>query len=128
MWTSCGIVCRPTEREAQQFARYYIVEKGDWEAAASISRGRYEARPPRPHEPLRSPGWGSYLIVGTPEQVTERLLRLSAIGLDGAVLSWVNYHEELAYWVAEVLPLMEQVGLRRPFAPAQTDQRRGVSA
>jgi alkanesulfonate monooxygenase SsuD/methylene tetrahydromethanopterin reductase-like flavin-dependent oxidoreductase (luciferase family) len=128
VWTSCGIVCRPTEREAQEFARHYIVEKGDWEAVASISRGRYAARAPLPHEPLRSPGWGSYLIVGTPEQVSERLLRLSAIGLDGAVLSWVNYREELEYWVAKVLPLMEQAGLRRPFAAAHTDSRRGVSA
>jgi len=120
VWTSCGIVCRPTEREAQQFARYYIVEKGDWEAVAGMSRhrARYAADAPRPGEPLRSPGWGSYLIVGTPEQVTERLLRLSSMGLDGAVLSWVNYREELAYWVAEVQPLLEQAGLRQPFAPS----------
>ncbi|MBV9323212.1 MAG: LLM class flavin-dependent oxidoreductase [Chloroflexi bacterium] len=118
VWTSCGIVCRPTEREAEEFARYYIVEKGDWEAVASITRGRarYAPRPPQPSEPLRSPGWGSYLIVGTPEQVTDRMLRLSTLGLDGAVLSWVNYAEELAYWNTEVLPLLEQAGLREPFA------------
>jgi alkanesulfonate monooxygenase SsuD/methylene tetrahydromethanopterin reductase-like flavin-dependent oxidoreductase (luciferase family) len=117
VWTSCGIVCRPTEREAQEFARYYIVDRGDWEAVAGMSRhrARYAAYAPRPGEPLRSPGWGSYLIVGTPEQVTEKMLRLSSIGLNGAVLSWVNYREELAYWIAEVLPLLEQVGLRQPF-------------
>lgn len=34
------------------------------------------------------------------------------------MLSWVNYGEELAYWVAEVQPLLEQAGLRQPFAPA----------
>jgi alkanesulfonate monooxygenase SsuD/methylene tetrahydromethanopterin reductase-like flavin-dependent oxidoreductase (luciferase family) len=123
VWTSCAIVCRPTEREAEEFARYYIVERGDWEAVASISRHRYPARPPRTGEPLRSPGWGSYLIVGTPEQVAERMLHLSALGLDGAVLSWVNYQAELDAWAADVLPLLEQAGLRKP-----RDQSRAVIA
>jgi len=113
VWTSCGIVCRPTEREAQDFARYYIVDKGDWQAVSNISRGRYPARAPQPGEPLRSPGWGSYLVVGTPEQVAERLVHLSSVGLDGVVLSWVDYRQELAYWNAAVLPLLEQAGLRR---------------
>ena len=41
------------------------------------------------------------------------------LGLDGVVLSWVNYEAELAYWISNVLPVMEQAGLRRPCAPAQ---------
>jgi alkanesulfonate monooxygenase SsuD/methylene tetrahydromethanopterin reductase-like flavin-dependent oxidoreductase (luciferase family) len=114
VWTSCGIVCRPTQREAEEFARYYIVDKGDWQAVSNIARGRYPARAPQPDEPLRSPGWGSYLVVGTPEQIAERMLHLSSLGLDGAVLSWVNYQEELPYWNAAVMPLLEQAGLRTP--------------
>jgi dimethylsulfone monooxygenase len=113
VWTACGIVCRPTEREAMDFARYYIIDKGDWEAVSNIARGRYPARAPEPGEPLRSPGWGSYLIVGTPEQVAERMVHLSGLGLDGVVLSWVNYPDEMRYWNAEVMPLLEQAGLRR---------------
>jgi hypothetical protein len=50
--------------------------------------------------------------------MVDRLLHLSAMGLDGVVLSWVNYEAELAYWISDVLPLMEQAGLRRPYAPA----------
>jgi alkanesulfonate monooxygenase SsuD/methylene tetrahydromethanopterin reductase-like flavin-dependent oxidoreductase (luciferase family) len=114
IWTACAIVCRPTEREAMDFARYYIVDKGDWDAVTNIARGRYPARAPLPGEPLRSPGWGSYLVVGNPEQVTERMLHLSRLGLDGVVLSWVNYAEEMRYWNSEVMPLLEQAGLRRP--------------
>jgi alkanesulfonate monooxygenase SsuD/methylene tetrahydromethanopterin reductase-like flavin-dependent oxidoreductase (luciferase family) len=112
VWTSCAIVCRPTEREAMDFARHYIVDKGDWEAVSNIARGRYPARAPAPDEPLRSPGWGSYLIVGNPAQVAERMLHLSDLGLDGVVLSWVNYPEEMRYWNAEVMPLLEEAGLR----------------
>ena len=43
---------------------------------------------------------------------------LTAMGLDGVVLSWVNYEAELAYWLSDVLPVMEQAGLRRPYVPA----------
>lgn len=114
VWTSCGIVCRPTEREAVDFARHYIVDHGDWEAVSNMARSRYPARAPEPGEPLRSPGWGSYLIVGTPEQVAERMVHLSSLGLDGAVLSWVSYQDEMPYWNAEVMPLLEQAGLRKP--------------
>jgi alkanesulfonate monooxygenase SsuD/methylene tetrahydromethanopterin reductase-like flavin-dependent oxidoreductase (luciferase family) len=62
---------------------------------------------------MRSPGWGSYLVIGTPEQIAERMVHLSSIGLDGVVLSWVNYQEEMRYWNAEVMPLLEQMGLRK---------------
>ena len=59
-------------------------------------------------------GYGSYPLVGTPEQIADALVRLSADGVDGLVLSWVNYQQELRQFVAEVLPLLEQAGLRRP--------------
>jgi hypothetical protein len=46
------------------------------------------------------------------------LIHLTAMGLDSVVLGWVNYEAELAYWISDVLPLMEQAGLRRPYVPA----------
>jgi 4-carboxymuconolactone decarboxylase len=48
----------------------------------------------------------------TPEQIAEALVQLSADGVDGLVLSWVNYPRELRQFIAEVLPLLEQAGLR----------------
>jgi alkanesulfonate monooxygenase SsuD/methylene tetrahydromethanopterin reductase-like flavin-dependent oxidoreductase (luciferase family) len=116
VWGSCSIVCRPTEKEAMDYARYYIIEKGDWEAAANLARMGRPSAAPKPGEPLRSPGWGGYLIIGTPDQMVDALQRVSAMGVDGVVLSWVNYPEELRQWIRDVLPLMEQAGLRRPAA------------
>ena len=112
VWGSCSIVCRPTEKEAQDYARYYILEMGDWEAANNL---RMPPGPPPPGEPLRSPGWGGYLIVGTPEQVADAMCRIASMDVDGVVLSWVNYHEELRQWNREVMPLLEQAGLRKPY-------------
>jgi hypothetical protein len=47
-------------------------------------------------------------------------MHLTTMGLDGVVLSWVNDEAELAQWISDVLPVMEQVGLRRPYAPPPT--------
>jgi alkanesulfonate monooxygenase SsuD/methylene tetrahydromethanopterin reductase-like flavin-dependent oxidoreductase (luciferase family) len=54
-------------------------------------------------------------LVGTAEQITEELGKLADIGVDGCLISWVDYKNELEQWNAEVLPLIEQAGLRRPF-------------
>jgi FMNH2-dependent dimethyl sulfone monooxygenase len=59
-------------------------------------------------------GRGGYPRVGTSEQVVDELARLSRAGLDGIVLSWVNYDDEMRQWMAEVMPLIEQAGLRKP--------------
>jgi alkanesulfonate monooxygenase SsuD/methylene tetrahydromethanopterin reductase-like flavin-dependent oxidoreductase (luciferase family) len=99
------------------YARYYIFDHGDWDAVANLARGRRLAGPPGPGERLRSPGWGGYLLIGTPEQIVDRLMHLSDMGLDGVVLSWVNYEQELAQWIRDVLPVMEQAGLRRAYVP-----------
>ena len=61
-------------------------------------------------------------LVGTAEQIVEELGKLADIGVDGCLIFWVRYKEELAQWNEEVLPLMVQAGLRAPFAPAQTSR------
>lgn len=120
VWGSCSIVCRPTEKEAQDYARYYILEKGDWEAHGNLARGNRMAGKPAPGEPLRSPGWGGYLIVGTPEQMVDALARIERLDIDGVVLSWVNYPVELRHWNQEVMPLLEQAGLRKTWKGASS--------
>jgi len=123
IWTSCRVVCRPTEKEAQDYARYYIEEKGDLGAVETIisEQGRRDPNmPPEMYERLRRRlvgGWGGYPLVGTAAQIVDKLIELIKTGLDGVVLSWVNYHDEMRQWIAEVMPLIEQAGLRKPHRP-----------
>ena len=63
-------------------------------------------------------GHGGYPLVGTPLQIADELGRLADIGVDGCLISWVDYMDELKQWNAEVLPLLVQSGLRQPFAAA----------
>jgi dimethylsulfone monooxygenase len=60
-------------------------------------------------------GMGAYHLVGTPDQVAAGLASLSAIGLDGVCVAFLDYHEELPYFGEQVLPRLESEGLRTPF-------------
>ena len=46
------------------------------------------------------------------EVVTEELGRLNAAGMDGMIMGFLDYNEEMKYFGEHVLPLMKQAGLR----------------
>jgi len=127
VWMSSSIVCRPTEREAWDYLDYYAVEQADMPALASLWRepdlvGRLKglSGSERKSE-LRRLVAGSFwmqVLVGTPEQLAERMLQLSRAGIDGLNMTFVNYQDELVQVIRDVLPLLEQAGLRHPFAAA----------
>jgi alkanesulfonate monooxygenase SsuD/methylene tetrahydromethanopterin reductase-like flavin-dependent oxidoreductase (luciferase family) len=122
VWGHGYVVCRPTEREARDYLRYYVEERGDWEAVDNLTTtmGLPQRVPPERLAAMKRDfiaGWGGYPLVGTPEQIVDELGALADLGFDGWMLSWVNYEAEVQQWIAEVLPLLEQAGLREPFRP-----------
>jgi len=40
------------------------------------------------------------------------MLAIADIGVEGFILSWLDYHDELKYVGETVMPLMRQAGLR----------------
>jgi alkanesulfonate monooxygenase SsuD/methylene tetrahydromethanopterin reductase-like flavin-dependent oxidoreductase (luciferase family) len=58
-------------------------------------------------------GWGGWPIVGTPEQVTDKLIQISNTGTDGTLITMVDYNQELPFFNERVMPLLRQAGLRR---------------
>jgi alkanesulfonate monooxygenase SsuD/methylene tetrahydromethanopterin reductase-like flavin-dependent oxidoreductase (luciferase family) len=40
--------------------------------------------------------------------------RIHDAGLDGIIISFVNYLDELPYFAQEVLPRLERMGIREP--------------
>jgi dimethylsulfone monooxygenase len=111
-------VVRDTEKEARDYYNYYVFEKGDWEAADNVCKifgvesGSYTQEYFDKFRENFIAGWGGYPLVGTPEQVTDQLLELSTTGIDGTLISMVDYNQELPYWMEKVMPLLEQAGLR----------------
>ncbi|HEY7065694.1 MAG TPA: LLM class flavin-dependent oxidoreductase [Chloroflexota bacterium] len=122
VWGHSYVVCRPTETEARDALHYYVRERGDWQAIDNLVRGMGLDRvlPPAALDAVRFDfvaGWGGYPLVGTPEQIVDELRAMAAVGFDGWMLSWLNYQAELEQWTREVMPLLEQAGLRAPFRP-----------
>ena len=111
---------RDTEREAREYYNYYVHEKGDWEVANNIcdifgiQSGSCSTEYLDKFRENFIAGWGGYPLVGTADQVTDKLLELSRTGVDGTLISLVDYNAELPYWNEKVMPLLEQAGLRKP--------------
>jgi alkanesulfonate monooxygenase SsuD/methylene tetrahydromethanopterin reductase-like flavin-dependent oxidoreductase (luciferase family) len=119
VWSTAFVLCRPTEREARQELHRVVEEEGDWEAIDNLARIMRVDNPEVPAHVQRArkarliTGYGSFPLVGTAEQIVDELRRLSGDGLDGLVLSWVDYRRELRQFITEILPLLEQAGLRK---------------
>jgi FMNH2-dependent dimethyl sulfone monooxygenase len=127
VFSQTPIVCADTEKEAQDYLRYYVDERGDFVAGrnllstlfgATIDQHGFENKPlaegDRDNPMLRAmvAGHGGKALVGTPEQVVEGFAELTEAGFDGAAISWVNYEDGLQQFNSDVLPLMIQAGLR----------------
>ncbi|ENN83756.1 putative monooxygenase protein (plasmid) [Rhizobium freirei PRF 81] len=117
-FTACPVVVRETEKEARDYYDYYVNQKGDWEACENICEvlqvqsQNHSAEMYQKFKERFIAGWGGYPIVGTPEQVADKLVGLSNTGVDGALLTMVDYNEELPFFNDRVMPLLKQAGLR----------------
>ncbi len=123
VWTPVGIVCRPTQKEAEDYVQY-VVDHADWGAIGYLAD--MHARDARsrtdPEGLLRRRGTGpmerqvlargAYCAIGDPDTVTRELSRLRSAGFDGLALNFVDYLAELPYFAEAVLPRLERLGLR----------------
>ena len=110
------VVARDTETEAKQ-AFQSVIDNGDWEAAGNVMKvAGMESQ--SFNEQIKAfqerfiAGWAGYPVVGSPEQVVEELGRLNEAGMDGMIMGFLDYNEEMKYFGERVLPLMKEAGLR----------------
>jgi alkanesulfonate monooxygenase SsuD/methylene tetrahydromethanopterin reductase-like flavin-dependent oxidoreductase (luciferase family) len=123
VWSAAYVVCRDSEEEARRYVTRYadeMADRGAVEKQARLIFGNSQV-PAEERERMLThlaAGLGGYPLVGTPEQIVDRLSGLSAAGLAGLCLSWVDFENEVPQWIEQVMPLMENAGLREP---VQTD-------
>jgi alkanesulfonate monooxygenase SsuD/methylene tetrahydromethanopterin reductase-like flavin-dependent oxidoreductase (luciferase family) len=55
-------------------------------------------------------------LVGTPDRIVAGLEKFAGIGLDGMLLSWVDYVQGLDDWQRDMMPRLAQAGLRMPLS------------
>jgi alkanesulfonate monooxygenase SsuD/methylene tetrahydromethanopterin reductase-like flavin-dependent oxidoreductase (luciferase family) len=124
VWIPASVVCRRTQAEADDYARHCVAH-ADWDALdrqsalysgtfGSRGRSAEENRQNRDRDPARTVlGYGgSYSIRGDADHVARELKALHDAGFDGVAMGFVNYLEELPYFLQEVIPRLQRMGLR----------------
>jgi len=113
------IVCRDTEQEALDAYDYVHRQVADYQGAANvtgISKAHsqstdWTADERRLLEGMIAGFWG-IPMVGTPDQVAQKMLDLHAAGADGIALSFVDYDQGLEQLETQILPRLVQAGVR----------------
>jgi FMNH2-dependent dimethyl sulfone monooxygenase len=119
VYTQGQVICRPTQKEAEDYYHYANVENADWGAidrmlalknitAQNTAADVFAAK----RSMMASHGVGGYPFVGTPDKVAEEFADLGRAGFRGLAVSFVNYLNDVPYFCAEVLPRLARVGLR----------------
>ena len=116
--TFCTVVCRPTQKEAEDYLDWYANENADWDAVDNLMTLQGMHAQSFTKEALAmfrdrfAAGHGGFPLVGTPDHISDQLERLSATGVAGTTLAFVDYAKEFPYFRQEVLPRLVAKGLR----------------
>jgi alkanesulfonate monooxygenase SsuD/methylene tetrahydromethanopterin reductase-like flavin-dependent oxidoreductase (luciferase family) len=113
------VVCRHSQKEAEEYYRYAIIENADWGAVEgmlalknitpqTVSPEEFAAK----RSYFASHAIGGYPFVGSPDRVAEEFANLSRAGMAGVAVSFVNYLKEVPYFCDEVLPRLVRLGIR----------------
>jgi alkanesulfonate monooxygenase SsuD/methylene tetrahydromethanopterin reductase-like flavin-dependent oxidoreductase (luciferase family) len=117
VYASGHMVCRATQKEAEEYYHYVVYEMGDWAGAEKLLEVRVNQQS-LPVEELKKvkervvSGTGTFPVIGSADQCAQTFKRLCDAGLDGMALGLVNYIDELPFIQAELLPRMQRLGLR----------------
>jgi alkanesulfonate monooxygenase SsuD/methylene tetrahydromethanopterin reductase-like flavin-dependent oxidoreductase (luciferase family) len=119
VFTVGQVICRPTQKEAEDYYRHALIEHADWGAVdgmLALKDITPQKLPIAEFEKKRQyfagNAIGGYPYVGTPDRVAEELANISRAGMRGIAVSFVNYLNELPYFCDEVLPRLARLGVR----------------
>jgi alkanesulfonate monooxygenase SsuD/methylene tetrahydromethanopterin reductase-like flavin-dependent oxidoreductase (luciferase family) len=117
-YTVCHVVCRKTQLEAEDAYERYALREADHAAVNNHIAGKaqfsqsHDERAYREYRQRFAGGAGTYPLVGTPERIAATIERIAGESWSGAALSFLNYTDELPFFIAQVFPLLEEAGLR----------------
>ncbi|MGN6461106.1 MAG: LLM class flavin-dependent oxidoreductase, partial [Pseudolabrys sp.] len=116
IWMSAYVVLKDTVEEAQAYAYDYIVTQGDDAPVQRIIANNAidtKAMPPEAAAKLAyalKAGFAGYPLVGDADRIASLFASLSEAGVDGFLLTWLDYEGGLERFSREVLPRLEKAG------------------
>jgi alkanesulfonate monooxygenase SsuD/methylene tetrahydromethanopterin reductase-like flavin-dependent oxidoreductase (luciferase family) len=129
VWTHTVVVQRDTDAEANDYLHRFSVDHEDTtsvDAWMRLQGANTQLMPPEVMRGMRqrfAAGAGGFPLVGSPETIAERLHMLNRAGIEGALLTWVDYDRGIADFTQAVLPRLESAGLRAPVAAGPSTAR-----
>ena len=119
VFTVGQVICRPTQKEADDYYQHAIIDNADWGAVDGMLANKSmtpQTMPAEEYEAKRryfaANAIGGYPFVGTPDRIAEELTIISQAGVRGIGLSFVNFLDEVPYFCDEVLPRLARQGVR----------------
>src|SRR5260370_5788329 len=111
------VICRASQKEADDYYRHAIIENADWGAIdGMLANKNITPQTIAPEEYVKKRQYfaanaiGGYPFVGTPDRVADELSTIHQARMRGIALSFVNYLDQLPYFF--------DTGLPRPVRPA----------
>jgi alkanesulfonate monooxygenase SsuD/methylene tetrahydromethanopterin reductase-like flavin-dependent oxidoreductase (luciferase family) len=116
------VVCRDSEEQARRDYDRIHKELADVEGARNVVRMNMPNSQSTDWESMSMQrtvesmvaGFFALPLVGTAEQVVQKMIELHEAGADGIALSWPDFDEGLMQMEQELLPLLVEAGLRSP--------------
>jgi dimethylsulfone monooxygenase len=119
VYTQGQVICRPTQKEAEDYYHWANVENAEWPAIDRMLELRNITAANTAPDVLQSKrrmmalsGIGGRPYVGTPDKVAEDMATLARAGLRGIAFSFVNFVKDAPFFCLEVLPRLARRGLR----------------
>jgi len=117
LWSPVHVVVGDTPAWARAAYERMVEQVGDWQAAQTALSMLVPGGVPDPvarHELGASAiaGFFALAVVGDADEVIEQLLALSAAGVDGVALSFLDYSDGLDRLEHDLLPRLVDAGLR----------------
>ncbi|KAL1885838.1 hypothetical protein Plec18167_001334 [Paecilomyces lecythidis] len=110
------IVSRDTPEDAEAYLQKIVEGKHRRQATTSFEKYDSDAHAWRGRlDPRNKQGFGlggNIEIIGSPEQVVEKIQALHSIGIDGIVVNFYDFKVDLEHFGAKILPLLKKDGLR----------------
>ncbi|MFL2634729.1 MAG: LLM class flavin-dependent oxidoreductase [Dehalococcoidia bacterium] len=114
--TNIFIVCKPTQKEAEEFYNDFAIKNADDDAINNIMVERgIDKLPTEFQDAFRAragAGHGAPNIVGDPDFVASELIRLHKLGIRGFALGLFNYIDDLDFLSKTVLTDLQEKGFR----------------
>jgi alkanesulfonate monooxygenase SsuD/methylene tetrahydromethanopterin reductase-like flavin-dependent oxidoreductase (luciferase family) len=120
IWCNCFVVQRESKAAAEKYLDRVVEEYGDdgyLDTFIRIQNPSVERLPPAQRDAMRrnlKRVVGGEQLLGNSRDIADSIRMLSASGIDGILLNWVDPLEGVAQFNQEVMPLLVQAGLRRP--------------